>query len=286
MKIAQSLSKRRYSTKEAARFIRALLRTTRSSSPQLAREIGVASQTVNRWVRGTTSPRSGQIRKILALMENDLGMPLKSEKHSNILGDKMVHLPKTFDSLGIHFSESIMALEAEAREVWVIKCGALREATRGFMGEAVLRALKNGVHFHYIFLTDSEAERTFVHQLKPWLATQKFSGIVTGYNVKDATHATTIGITQAPGAWIVIEYSQHQMQSLKRSFDVFKALPVREYMDDTRREIKNEDGQPCWIELATSRASALMERLSDLRSMTMKGSLPEIEILRIRSRKI
>lgn len=271
LKMGRDLTNRHYTSAETSRFIKALLKTTKQPAPRFAADIGVAPQTVNRWLRGTVSPRVGQLQKIVALMENGMQKRPLSEAFKNLLDKGSDHASQAFQSLGLHFSDSIMALESQARDVWIIKCGVLREAARGFMGEKVLQALKQGTNFHYVFLPDSGAERTFRCSLQPWLEREHFLGSVTGYIIKDAEQAATLGITRTPGAWIAIEYSNAQMQQLHRGFDVFKALPVREYSDATRQNVKNEDGQPCWIELATPQASVLMSQLNDLRSNALRA---------------
>jgi transcriptional regulator with XRE-family HTH domain len=290
--MAQAFSNGHYTRAQASRFIRSSMKVMGLSPLQMAQRLGVAPQTVNRWIGGTVTPRAKPLHKILALLDSEgfeAAFPVASSEvlqNSDVLQKNDERASNStgslaFQSLGLHFSDSIMALEVEAREVWVIKCGALREATRGFIGESVLHALKAGANFHYVFLPGSAAEETFLHQLKPWLDTETFTGHVTGYIIQDMVQATLLGLGQVPGAWIVIEYSKAQMRRLQRGFDVFKALPVREYSDSTRQHVKNEDGQPCWIELATPQASIWIERLRELQSVARSPQQETVGLIRI-----
>src|SRR5918999_946865 len=62
--------------------------------------------------------------------------------------------------LGIHFSEYVMSLETQARDVWVFRNHRLRESHPGYSGESVLEALYQGVNFHYIFAPKTEAAKS------------------------------------------------------------------------------------------------------------------------------
>lgn len=287
---AEEYARHTFSRQETSRYIGLVLRVVQMSPKQFAGALGVAPQTVNRWLRGSVSPQGEQFLKIIALIDNETGhrtitdqssgnekpAPRKEQPNprSNVIAseaatvrvslDEINHQKGISPSLGVHLTASIMALEMKARNVWIIKCGSLREAARGFFGESVLQALKDGTHFHYLFLADSLAEKSFRSGLQPWLAKETFSGSVTGYVLQDPVDASRIGLGRGPGAWIVIEYSQAQVSQMQRSFDVFFALSVREYLDSSHHQVKNEDGQPCWLELATAQAAAFQDRLNDL----------------------
>jgi transcriptional regulator with XRE-family HTH domain len=193
------------SPRGASRIIENLLEATGVSSSHLARQMDVASQTVNRWRRGEVVPRARQFEKMAEYIQSILEQEeSKTNRESPFSDVGQGHL-EAVSKLGIHFADSIMALEAESRHVWILKSGALREAASGFMGESVLRALKYGTHYHYVFLAGTPAETSF-SQLIAWLQSETFAGSVTGYCLRDAVWAGTLGITQAPGAWIVMEY--------------------------------------------------------------------------------
>lgn len=267
---------------EVANFFENLLEITSIAASQLAREINVTPQTVNRWQRGEVAPRSRQFEKISAFIKERMN----EETANNFPLDENHKVWKDVEAasrLGIHFSDSIMALEKEAQHVWILKSGILREASQGYIGQGVLCALKNGVHYHYVFLAGTPAATSFV-RLVEWLKAQEFTGSVTGYALHDPIWAGTLGITQVPGAWVMIEYGETQIHQLQRNFDVFMGLPAREYTDATRQHLKNEDGQPCWIELATSRADIWKERLHELRELTSRKKT-RIKVTRILGRQ-
>jgi DNA-binding transcriptional regulator YiaG len=295
IKQAPTVISGRLSKAQVSRFVRSALKVTGMTPPQMARQLGVAPQTVNRWVRGVVQPRPGQIDKVLAILQEKNGIEqsrtsvgIESVNGQHEAQDEYHAGPVAFSEaaprLGIHFTDSVMGLEGEARDVWIIKCGPLREADGGFMAAAVLRALRAGTHFHYLFLPGSAAEETFLHYLKPWLEEEDFTGKVTGYVMRDLAQAARVGLSSTPGAWVVIEYSTDQARRLQRDFDVFKALAVREYMDATRRHIKNEDGQPCWLELATPQAKVWIAQLRHLRAAAKSAGETKVDLIRVISR--
>lgn len=265
------LTGRFYTSSEALRFIRDVAEFARMTPSQLALALNVAPQTVNRWLRKKVNPRVGQLKKLLKLLDEMNPIPANNAAHGDCTGSVPGEAPESIRSLGIHFLDAILSLEVQARDVWILKCGSLREAVRGSIGEAVLEGLRNGTNFHYVFLEGSAAKDSFASQLKSWLHDEKIMGNLIGYCIKDVLWASSLGLTQTPGAWIAIEYSEAQVQRLHRRFDVFKAISVREYTDATRQHVKNEDGQPCWIELATPYASVWMEALNDLRAVAGKN---------------
>lgn len=225
----QRLARSLYTTEEAARFVSDVLEIADLSPSQLALSIGVAPQTVNRWIRKNVSPRAGQLKKLSNLLDEMNPAIADTGVHNQWTGTTWGEPSESIRALGIHFLDAILALEVQARDVWVLKCGSLREAVRGSIGEAVLQGLKNGTNFHYVFLAGSAAEQSFVRQLEPWLKEEKITGSLIGYGIKDCIWAGTLGLTQTPGAWIAIEYSESQALRLHRRFDVFKAISVREY---------------------------------------------------------
>lgn len=241
-----------------AELLRQLLETVGLSAPALARHLGVAPQTVNRWRNGQAVPRPRQAQKLQEWLSGYLSEaePVIPEV------EKWSEAPDAVKCLGVRFANEVLALEGEARAVWIVKSGELREGVRGAIGESVLRGLRHGTHFHYLFLEGTAAARTF-RQLTQWLQDETFAGQVTGYEVRDDRLARAIGLTEAPGAWIGLEYSPAQATRLGRHFDVLFALGVREYADVGRTQIKNEDGQACWLELATPQAARWLSLLSE-----------------------
>lgn len=220
------------------------------SPSELARHLEITPQTVNRWRNGQMVPRPTQARKLEAWV-------VKREKA------RASQTAYDLNMMGIRLAEEILKLETEAKVVWVVKSGLLREANGGLVGESVLQGLRNGAHFRYLFLPHSPAAQSF-KGLASWLETENWSGTATGYSLTDAHLATAIGLSEAPGAWIGIEYSTAQIQKLGRRFDVFFALGVREYADAARTQVKNEDGQPIWLELGAPQAARWLETLQNL----------------------
>jgi transcriptional regulator with XRE-family HTH domain len=249
---------------------------------QFARRLGVAPQTVNRWQKDEARPRLSQLRKFEALLHSGGDAPAASQHPSG--ATPSVTLSRALGAeavagLGVHFSDSIMELEKQAATVWVIKNGWLRESGDGYLSEMVWEALRNGVQFHYVFARDTPAEESFRRHLQPRLEAEPVAGAVTGYCVKKHQLAYALGLSDASATWIVIEYSPQQALRYKRRIDVFLSVGVREYGDAAHTTVKNEEGQPCWIELSSWHSKEWRERLSRLRSLD--GSLPEVEIIRL-----
>ncbi len=240
-----------------AELMRQVVEASGSSAPMLARQMEVAPQTVHRWCNGNAVPRPRQIQKL----ERLFAQPQEaSESVAPVAAPRQA--PEALRCLGIRFADEVLALEAEARAVWIVKSGTLREEARGSIGEAVLRGLKHGTRFHYLVLEGTPAAHSF-RRLADWLGRETFSGEMTGYRVGDGHLARAVGLTDAPGAWIGIEYSEEQATRLQRRFDVFFAVGTREYTDATRSQVKNEDGQPCWIELATPKAAQWLATITE-----------------------
>ena len=221
------------------------------TAPELARHLEIAPQTVNRWRNGQIVPRARQAQRLEQWIKQKAAPPTLPPPLQDL------------NTLGIQFSADIFNLETNAQTVWIVKAGILREATRGTIGESVLTGLKNGVNFNYVFLPHTPSARTFV-ELQQWLASESFSGTVTGYEINDNYLSRAIGLGEGPGAWIGIEYNALQVERLHRHFDVFFALAVREYTDATHQHTQNEDGLPCWIELATPQAARWLTGLKSL----------------------
>jgi len=260
---------------KVAELMRQIVTASGLSAPALARHLEVAPQTVHRWCNGSTMPRPRQIQKL----ERWLAPP---QEPGQALADAATrHAPEAIRCLGIRFADEVLALEAEARAVWIVKSGTLREEVRGSIGETVLRGLKNGTHFHYLFLESTPAAISF-RNLSGWLRREEFTGRMTGYRVGDDHLARAIGLSDAPGAWVGIEYSEAQAARLQRRFDVFFAVGTREYTDAARSHVKNEDGQPCWIELATPQAahwlSTINETVAELEKL---GHWHGVEVVRL-----
>ena len=185
--------------------------------------------------------------------------------------------------LGIRFSEYVMSLETQAREVWVFKTRRLRESDPGYSGELVLEALRKGVGLRYIFAPKTDAARSFNSEFRQWVESEQPEGRVTGYCVKNPRLAYDLGLSGAPVGWIVIEYQPEQASRLKRRFEVFVELNVREYLDQSRTREKNENGQPCWLELATPHAGEWINKLSKFRSK--KKSDKDVDVITVGDNK-
>lgn len=244
-------------------------RATSLSRTEFARRLQVAPQTVGRWETNRAKPRRNQLLKFRELLPVDELAPAPLEPESE---------RESISRLGIHLSDFVIQLEKHATEVWIIKSGRLREADRGFIGESILEALQNGVHLRYVFLEGTAADKSFRHELQSWVKAERVSGSVIGYCIKSHAMATEIGLSNSPCAWVLIEYSAEQRMQFKRRLDVFMALSVREYLDTAHLGAKNEDGQPCWIELATPRASEFAGKFSSLKSLQKSNS--DVEFLR------
>ena len=256
--------------------MRQLVEASGLSAPTLARHLEVAPQTIHRWCNGSTMPRPRQIQKL----ERWFAPPQEASK-ATVADAVAYHAPEAIRCLGIRFADEVLALEAEASAVWIVKSGTLREEVRGSIGETVLRGLKNGTHFHYLFLESTPAASSF-RNLSSWLRREEFAGRMTGYQVGDDHLARAIGLTDAPGAWIGIEYSEAQAARLQRRFDVFFAVGTREYTDPARSHVKNEDGQPCWIELATPQAARWLSTLNETVAKLEKlGHWHGVEVVRL-----
>ena len=222
---------------------------------EVAGELGLAPQTVHRWRNGKTVPRPRQARDLASWIEQreqktenaPLALPAQSEASAQI---------------GIRFADEILGLEREAKHVWIVKSGVLRECVRGAIGEGVFHALQNGVNFSYVFLEGTPAAQSF-KQFHNWLQKEEFSGHVQGFCVSDPHLARAIGLSDSPGAWIGLDYSAPQAKRLGRQFDVFFAVAAREYADASRTQPKNEDGQAVWIELATPYAARWLQTLKE-----------------------
>ncbi len=259
-----------------AELMRQIVESSGLSAPTLARHLEVAPQTVHRWCNGKAVPRLRQIQKLQRLLAQPQGL-------SEPVSTELVPLqaPEAIRCLGIRFADEVLALEAEARPVWIVKSGTLREEARGSIGEAVLRGLKHGTRFHYLFLEGTPAAHSF-RRLADWLSRETFASQITGYRVGDAHLARAIGLTDALGAWIGIEYSDAQAARLQRRFDVFFALGAREYTSPTRLQVKNEDGQPCWIELATPKAAYWLDTITEtVAKLNSLGQWHGVEIIRL-----
>lgn len=228
---------------------------------EVAGELGLAPQTIHRWRNGKTVPRPRQARDLATWIDQreqkpesaPLAFPAQSEASAQI---------------GIRFADEILGLEREAKHVWIVKSGVLRESVRGAIGEGVFHALQNGVNFSYVFLEGTPAAQSFV-QFHSWLQKEEFSGHVQGFCVSDPHLARAVGLSDSPGAWIGLDYSAPQAKRLGRQFDVFFGVAAREYADASRTQPKNEDGQAVWIELATPYAARWLQ--------TLEESLGELE---------
>lgn len=139
---------------------------------RLAGKIGVAPQTVNRWLTAKVAPRPSQVIKLQAVAR---------EIQSSVSNDMVGFNKPTggLSSLGARSVDYVMAVETEAKSVWIVKNGTLREASRGFIGEQVLQALQNGVQFNYVFFRDTPAAESF-ERLRTWVGKEEFVGSVTG----------------------------------------------------------------------------------------------------------
>ena len=263
-------------TQKIAEMMRQIVEATGLSAPTLARHLEVAPQTVHRWCNGSTMPRLRQIQKLEGWFD-----PPQEPSQATVNPAVSHHASEAIRCLGIRFADEVLALEAEASAVWIVKSGTLREEVRGSIGETVLRGLKNGTHFHYLFLESTPAASSF-RNLSGWLRREEFSGRLAGYRVGDNHLARAIGLTDAPGAWIGIEYSEAQAARLQRRFDVFFAVGTREYTDPARSHVKNEDGQPCWIELATPLAARWLSTINETVAKLEKlGHWHGVEVVRL-----
>lgn len=242
-----------------APLVREMLARLDLSVSEVAKELGLAPQTVHRWRNGKTVPRPRQAR--------DLAAWIAKSGEGNV-GAATLPPSEALGRLGIRFADEILGLEREAKHVWIVKSGVLRENVRGAIGEGVLHALQNGVDFSYVFLEGTPAAQSFV-QFGKWLTKEAFSGHVRGFCVGDPHLARAIGLSDSPGAWIGLDYSENQAKKLGRQFDVFFGMAAREYADANRVQPKNEDGQAVWVELATPYAARWLD--------TLKSSLEELE---------
>lgn len=255
----------------SARLTERFLGVHNLTPPRLAQEIGVAPQTVNRWLTAKFTPRPAQIIKLQSL----------TQRTSTAINASATNGDNDFTSfLGVRPLEYVMNLESEANAIWIASNGYLRESNRGPMGEQILQALRQGVHFRYVFHARSEAAGAF-SQMLAWLKNESFTGKVTGYVIKSDEMAYRLGLSSAPGAWISIEYSPLQATRLQRNFDVFHALSAREYADAEKCRIKNDDGQSCWVELPTAQAQLWHERLRQMAKKTATN--PDIDVCQIES---
>lgn len=252
--------------------IKAFRQATLLNRTDFARRLNVAPQTVGRWETNQAKPRRNQILKFEALLPATEPLPLSSKPDFE---------QENVSHLGVHLSDTVFQREKHAKEVWIIKSGRLREADRGFIGESILEALQNGVHFRYVFFQGTEADKAFRREFQRWVKSERVSGTVTGYCIKSHALAFDLGLSSSPCAWVLIEYSAEQRLRLKRRLDVLMALSVREYLDITHSSAKNEDGQPCWIELATPRASEFASKLTALILRVKNRS--DVEVLHIAS---
>jgi hypothetical protein len=225
------------------------------SVAELAGELHLAPQTIHRWRGGKTVPRPRQIHDLMNWLESRLPQEQSRATPPVVSGENLARL-------GIRLADEILAWEREAAHVWIVKSGVLRENVRGTIGQSVLRALQNGAHFDYVFLESTPAAESF-RQFTNWLSQESFGGQLRGHCVSDPHLARVIGLNDAPGAWIGLEYSAAQIQQLGRTFDVFFALATREYADVNRTQPKNEDGQAIWVELATPQAARWLQTLKD-----------------------
>jgi transcriptional regulator with XRE-family HTH domain len=264
---------------QIAELFSLLLNSTSYSSPQLARIIGVAPQTVNRWKAGKTQPRLGQIKKLQeAIMRANGPRDTPSPRPDPArLGTS---------TLGVRSVEEILTLEAGAQDVWIVKNGVLREAVPGFVGDMVLRGLKRGTNFHYVFASESAAEVSFQRHFSEWIQRETFTGCLTGHSVRDTHTAYKLHLSLAPGAWVAIRYSSEQSEQLRRQFDVFMALPVRQYIDSNRTIIENEDGQAHWFELPSQQAWHLLQtfkQCTEERPSPIEDIDSQVQLLRLHS---
>ncbi len=253
----------------SARLMERFLVACDLTPPRLAQEIGVAPQTVNRWLTAKITPRVAQVLKLQALTQRN---SIAAGPHPINRGDDLTRF------LGVRPLEYVMNLEAEANAVWIVSNGYLHEANRGAVGEKILQALRQGVHFRYVFHQRSEAADAF-SRLQSWLKTESFAEYVMGYVIKSRELAYEIGLSVAPGAWIAIEYSPLQAARLQRASDVFHALSVREYADTEKCRVKNDDGQSCWVELPAPMAQRWQEHLNEM--ATSAADNPDIAVRRV-----
>jgi len=261
-------------------LVRQFREATGLKPTQFARRLQVAPQTVSRWEKNEARPRWNQLRKFQDLIESNRDSGSTAAGGGADTADESV---EAIGRLGIRFADDIMHRELGAKAVWVVKNGRLREADRGYMGELVLQALQAGTDFKYVFFQNTEAEESFHRQFKPWIKAESFRGSVTGYCIKNHRFAYEVGLSNAPTAWIAIEYGPEQAARLQRRFDVFVSLAIREYTGSSKTGVKNDDGQPCWLELATPRAGAWMSHVSRLRAKTLSDA--EVEVIRLEGRK-
>ncbi|MDF2441459.1 MAG: helix-turn-helix protein [Abditibacteriota bacterium] len=257
-------------------LIRGFRQSLDLSPTHFARRLQVSPQTVNRWENGTIKPRLRQLAKFEEVARSEEQDPPSAGTDG--MGWKETSDREAVTQLGIRLSSYIMEMEIHAKAVCVCKNGRLRESDRGYIGEMVLKALQNGVEFKYIFFENTEADKSFRALLK-WVKAEKFTGAITGYCIKSHRTAYELGLSHIPSAWVAIEYGQEQAFRLKRRFDVFVVLAVREYIDSSRLEAKNEDGQPCWVELATPRAGKYIDSVSRLRSLAKSDS--DVEVINL-----
>ena len=276
-----------------AELIRQLHQATGLRPTQFARRLGVAPQTVNRWQKGEVRPRPNQADKFENLLHeigkiHEVGETMSTPQHDAVVAAPLAQaslgrasLAEMTASLGIRFCESMMELERRAKAVWVVKNGWLRESGDGYIGEMVSEALHHGVEFHYVFFQGTPAEESFRQGLQARVKSGSVAGAVTGYCVKGHQIAFELGLSDASITWILVEYSPEQVMLLKRRSDVFLAVGVLEYLDAAHTTLKNEEGQPCWIQLSTWHAGEWRARLSRL--PTLATSSHEVEILRLHS---
>jgi DNA-binding transcriptional regulator YiaG len=254
-------------------LVRQFREATGLTPAQFARRLGVAPQTVHRWQKDEARPRPSQMEKFDRLLRSlGPGDPCPPGGATRPIPFQPLPIQgasaaEAAAGLGIHFYDSVMELERQAKAVWIVKSGRLREGEGGYIGEMVLEALRGGVEFHYVFLQGSPAEQSFRSEFRQWIEAEPIRGTVTGHCVKDPQVAYDLGLSDAPSAPVAIEYGPEQAARLRRRFDVFLALSAREYMDASHTSVKNEDGQPCWVELATARSSRWMKKLSRLKAI-------------------
>lgn len=264
---------------QIAELFSLLLSSTSYSSPQLARIISVAPQTVNRWKTGKTQPRLGQIKKLQEAI-----MGANGPRDTPSTSPDPTRLGTSI--LGVRSVEEMLVLEAGAQDVWIVKNGVLREAVPGFVGDMVLRGLKRGTNFHYVFAADSAAEMSFQTHFSEWIQRETFTGRLSGHSVRDTHTAYKLHLSLAPGAWVAIRYSSVQAEQLRRQFDVFMALPVRQYIDGSRTIIENEDGQAHWFELPSQHAWHLLQtfkQCTEGKPGLIEGGDAQVQLLRLRS---
>ena len=152
---------------ETIKSFRQLLSLNRT---EFARRLQVAPQTVGRWEANHTKPRRNQILKFENLLPTE----------SVIAEAKPNFERENIGRLGVHLSDTVFQLEKkQAKEVLDRpKSGRLREADRGFIGESIFEALQNGVHFRYVFLAGTAADKSFRRELKQWVKFERVSGTV------------------------------------------------------------------------------------------------------------